>query len=118
MILRDPLHSFGMTLPGAMSLYANVFAQKGRDIEVLTFHDRRLAFFKASPRDRLELQDFLLGLRLFFLGPLLFFHRQRFLLWDNQAGHGHRLFDRRRWQRRRRCFLRRWLLEWNEIASL
>ena len=40
--------------------YPHVFAQKRRHIQVLTFHDCRLAFFKTTASERLELQDFLL----------------------------------------------------------
>ena len=39
--------------------YPHVFAQKRRHIQVLTFHDCRLAFFKTTAGERLELQNFL-----------------------------------------------------------
>src|SRR5436309_1759195 len=88
MILRDPSHSFGMTSPGAMSLHANVFPEKGRNVQVLAFDDGRFAFLETSARDRLELHNFLLRLDAFFLWRLRLFFYNRFFLWWNQTRGG------------------------------
>src|SRR4029077_972588 len=52
-----------------MSLHSNFFSQICRDVEIFTFDNSWLAFFKATTVDRLELQDFLFLLHLFFGGP-------------------------------------------------
>ena len=67
----------------AGSLHANVFSQEGRDVEVLTFDDRRLAFLETSARDRLELQNFLLRLNDFLCRRFRLFFHDWFFLWRN-----------------------------------
>ena len=52
-----PRLAYGMT--HLELFHPHVFAQKRRDIQVLTFHDCRLAFFKTTAGERLELQNFL-----------------------------------------------------------
>src|SRR4029078_8659221 len=53
-----PRLAHGMT---RLELFSpHVVAQKRRHIQILTFHDCRLAFFKTTASERLELQDFLL----------------------------------------------------------
>src|SRR5260370_27593615 len=77
------LNSFGMTSPEAMSLHANVFPEKGRNVQVLAFDDGRFAFLETSARGRLALHNFLLRLDAFFLSRLpLFFYTPFFLLWN------------------------------------
>jgi len=49
----------------SLLLHSNVFAQEGRNVEILTLHDGRFAFLKATPGDRLELEHFLFGVYLF-----------------------------------------------------
>ena len=56
-----------------MLLHANVLAQVGGHIEVLTFDDRGLAFLKSPARDRFKLHNFLTRLHAFFLA-----HNRRF----------------------------------------
>ena len=50
----------------ATSLHFDFLPQIGRHVEVLAFDDCRFAFFKATTRDRLELQHFLFRLHGFF----------------------------------------------------
>ena len=49
-----------------LSLYANVFAEKRWNIEILTRDNGWLAFFEAAARDWFELQNFLFRLGRFF----------------------------------------------------
>src|SRR5213080_413374 len=71
-----------------MSLHANVFPEKGRNVQVLAFDDGRFAFLETSARDRLELHNFLLRLDAFFLWRLRLFFYNRFFLWWNQTRGG------------------------------
>src|SRR4030095_14864850 len=81
-----------ITLAGANasdSFHPHVLAQKGWHVEVLAFHDCRLAFFKATAGDGLELQNLLLrcGSSLFALRVFRFNFRreQRFLFRRNDS---------------------------------
>src|SRR5437016_3600229 len=100
MTLRDPSTSLRFArddITVAMSFHANVFAQKGRNIEVLTFDNGRLAFFESATRGRFELQNFLFWLGKLFLRWLYFFFRNRFFLRHDQARFGFFVY---RWRRR------------------
>src|SRR3989442_14405120 len=108
------LNSFGMTSPEAMSLHANFFPEKGRNVQVLAFDDGRFAFLETSARDRLELHNFLLRLDAFFLWRLRLFFYNRFFLWWNQTRGGLFNLRRRRWGGR---FRRRRLFKLNQIAG-
>src|SRR3984893_16414373 len=96
----------------ARLFHADVFPQEGRDIQVLTFHNRRLAFFKTTARDRLELQDPLLGLDGCFRGWLRFLDWQRLFLWHDQSRRGCSFFRYAHW---RFDVSRRRLLKRNEM---
>src|SRR5260370_3942901 len=58
--------SLRMTTQKRLSLHFDIFSEIGRDVEIFAFDDSRLAFFKPTARDRLELQDFLFRLCRFF----------------------------------------------------
>ncbi len=100
-----------MTAGRCLLLHPDVLPQKRRHIEVLAFHNRRLAFFEAPARDRLELQNFLFRLDKFLL------HRFRLRFWNRfvlrQIRRGSGVLNDRWW--RRDFFNRRRLFKWNEI---
>src|SRR5947199_6144646 len=85
-----------MTSPEVMSLHANVFPEKGRNVQVLAFDDGRFAFLETSARDRLELHNFLLRLDAFFLWRLRLLFYNLFFLWWNQTRGGLFNYSRRR----------------------
>ena len=83
-----------------MLLHANVLAQVGGHIEVLTFDDRGLAFLKSPARDRFKLHNFLTRLHEFFLAHNRLFRGRFFFFLPNR-------------RRRRCCYLllfMRWML--------
>src|SRR5260370_38405004 len=90
------------------SLYLDVLSQIGGHVKIFAFDDRRLTFFKSSPRDWLELQSFLFCLQRFFGWRFFFLLRCHFFRWGNYVRLGfvwngwgpwcyfgrHRLFQR------------------------
>jgi amidohydrolase len=78
---RDPSTRLRMTTQKRLSLHLDVLSEIGWDVEIFAFDDGRLAFFKASAGDRLELQNFLFRLHRFFDRRFFVFRRNRFLLW-------------------------------------
>src|ERR1700730_14297154 len=89
------------------SFHPDVLAQKGRNIEILTFNNGWLAFFEATARGRLELQNFLFSLHRFLRRRRWLF--ERFFLRRNKARRGSWPFDF--WLR-----LDQWrLFGWNQV---
>src|SRR5205823_13461808 len=83
-----PIYLTNYDLTREVSLHLDFFSQIRRNVEIFTFDNSWLAFFKSTAVDRLELQDFLFGLYGFFSGHFFLFWRRRFSPW---RAHGRRL---------------------------
>ena len=87
--LRDFEHSSFLAESGLRHYFTRTFfLRKVGNIEILTFHDRRFAFFKATARDRFELQYFLFGVLLLLFDRLWFLNGNGFFFGKITRGGG------------------------------
>jgi len=107
-----------MTTQKRLSLHFDIFSEIGRDVEIFAFDDSRLAFFKPTARDRLELQDFLFRLCRFF-SRWSFFLYWRWLLVRYTYNRFRLVKDGYWFHRWRRCsFTRRRFLKGSHLRRL